>query len=87
MGKKLYYYHGIAVNNGDGTWRCRDCGFTAADPNDVLDGPENCTHGKPACSYCGGTKECELDCPGVAKALAGEDVYIAGSLGPTEHKT
>ena len=83
---KLFYYHGIAHNNGDGTWSCPYCGFTSTSPSEILNAEEGCIVGKPPCKYCGGGRECTPDCPGVAKALSREDVHLAGSLAPTEYK-
>jgi len=93
--EKLFYYHGGARNNGDGTWSCPDCNFTDPDPNLILNAEEGCTMGKPPCSYCGGGRECTLDCEGIGLALSGKHpdlkpgtkVHIAGSTGPTEHES
>lgn len=83
---KRYYYHTCAKNNGNGTWSCPDCGFTANDPTIILNDINGCTVGHPPCSHCGGAHECAPDCAGIAKALSGEGVHIAGSLAPTDHE-
>jgi hypothetical protein len=56
-------------------WRCGFCHVSGL-YDDVR--AIECSYVYPPCEYCGGTPECTLDCPGIAKALAGEDVYIAG---------
>lgn len=78
---KLFFYHGIACNNGDGTWSCPYCGFVSSSPSDILDVEEGCSVGKPPCSACGGGRECAPDCPGVMQALSSDTVYIAGGGG------
>lgn len=61
-------------------WRCRYCGIEG-----LMDNVRavECSYVYPPCPYCGQSPECAIDCEGIAKALAGEDVYIAGLPPPT----
>lgn len=61
-------------------WRCHWCHMEGL--FDDLQAVA-CTFVYPPCDYCGQAPTCARDCPGVAAALAGDDVYIAG-LGPPQ---
>jgi hypothetical protein len=63
----------------DRRWQCNYCGDTGT-MEEVRSRP--CAHVYPPCAYCGQTPECALDCPGIAKALSGDDVHVAGMVTP-----
>jgi len=81
-----YTPHMSAVRTKGGRWRCPDCGFEADGPGQIVY-VDGCTREYPPCKHCGQTPVCADDCPGIAKALAGDDVHLAGSMAPTEHES
>lgn len=60
---------------GEKLWGCHWCGTKGS--YDDLSSIE-CTHVYDACSVCEGHPYCTPDCAGMAAALTGDDVYLAG---------
>lgn len=65
----------------DRRWRCRYCHREGL-YDELLE--IACTFVYPPCPFCGQTPTCARDCDGIARALSGEDVYIAGLPPPKE---
>jgi hypothetical protein len=65
-------------------WRCQCCGLTGL--THQMMGPErtiDCTYVYPPCEACGGTPECMIDCPLMAKALRTPGVRVIGEPSKT----
>lgn len=62
---------------GEKLWTCTYCGEHG--PWDDVKAVE-CSHIYPPCDWCGLTPTCARDCAGIAQALSGAKVYVAGFM-------